>query len=259
MLPRAENTVSLKRRACNAARTSGGLWASTNAPSVPPLVRGYFNSRARDHGHRALAIWAYDPFFREVPRVHVPAAIRTGPDEMLLTGGPFLDHELVRGAVDHALQESVIERLAEELLRLESRLSDSLGHHVHLDPSLGLRPVRELDDRLFAVPLPDTQDDCDRPRDDRDRPAQVEQFRDIPKEDDEEQSEEQREAADRDIRDGGQLQDLRRPRHRRAPEAPALQSRDTRIMPRHGRRVTRVRGVPRRSSSRPFFPWRAHG
>src|SRR5256885_17263850 len=113
MLPRAENTVSLQRRALDGARTGGGPWASTNAPSVPPLVRGYFNSRARDHGHRAPAIWAYHPFFREEPRVHVPAAVRAGPDEMFLTGRPFLDPEFVRGAVDHALHESVIERLGQ--------------------------------------------------------------------------------------------------------------------------------------------------
>src|SRR6266581_834021 len=125
------------------------------------------------HLNRPFAIWTCHPFLRKEPRVHVAAAVRTRPHEVLLTVDPLLDDELVRGPIDHAFHESVIERLPEELLRLEPRLSDPLGHHVHLDPPLGLRPVRELDDDLFAAPLYHAEGDRDRPRDDRDRPAQV--------------------------------------------------------------------------------------
>src|SRR5207247_10145732 len=131
----------------------------------------------------------------------------SGYNEVLLTLVLLFDNELGRGPVDYAFDESIIERLSHELLRLEPRLSDPLGHHVHLDSPLGLRPVRKFDDHLFAAPLHHAEHDRDRPRDDRDRPAEVEQFRDVPEEDDEEQSEEHREAADGEIRDRWETQE----------------------------------------------------
>src|SRR5256885_16389932 len=158
------------------------------------------NDSRRGDLNRPLAIRARHPFLWKEPSVHVAAAVRTGPNEMLLTVDSLLDTEFVRRTIDHAFHESVIESLSEELLRLEPRLSDPLGHHVHLDPPLGLRPVRELDDHLFAAPLHHAEYDRDRPRDDCDRPAQVEQFRDVPEEGDEEQAEAHREAADGEIR-----------------------------------------------------------
>src|SRR5437773_2625825 len=111
------------------------------------------NDSRRGDRNRPLAIRTCHPFLGEEPRVHVAAAVRAGSHEVLLTFGLFLDNELVRGPVDYAFDESIIERLSQELLRLEPRLSDPLVHYVHLDSPLGLRAVGKFDDHRFASPL----------------------------------------------------------------------------------------------------------
>src|SRR6266496_428330 len=87
-------------------------------------------SSGRD-GDRALAVRAGDAFLREVPRVHVPAAMGTLPDEMLLLHRLFED-ELVGRAVDRSFHKAFVEGLAEQLFRLVARLADPLRHEVHL-------------------------------------------------------------------------------------------------------------------------------
>src|SRR5205807_2740059 len=84
------------------------------------------------------------------------------------------------------------------------------------------------------------------PWDDRDRPAEVEQFRDVPEEDDEEQSKEHREAADGEIRERREAHELRRGRHGRTTKAPVLQSRGARIRSTHKPEASTVFGGCRR-------------
>src|SRR5881398_685764 len=198
-----------------------------------------------------LAIRTDDALFGEVPRVDFPAAVRTRSDEMLLSARLVLRHELVGGAVEDALDESVVHRLPEEFLRLESGLANPLRHQVHLDPALGLRPVRELDDDPLVAPLPHPEQDRDGPRDDRDRPAQVHELWDVPQEYEEEQAEEHRESADREIGDGRELEDRGSLGHAGSRRAPVLQSRAVGIRrghePWNSLAVGRARGIRRRA------------
>src|SRR3989449_1124741 len=199
------------------------------------MISGLLQSRVRDRSHRALTIRAYDAFLREVPRVDVAAAVRTRSDEVLLLHR-VLGDELVRRPVDGAFDQAFIKRLAEELLRLEPRLPESLRHDVHLDSPLGLRPARELDDGPLATPLSYPDRNRDYARDDRDRAAQEQEERNVVQQDDEEEAEEQGEAAHREVRDRVEIEQARSARgHTPSDEPAVLQSGDVRITETHGR------------------------
>src|SRR5437899_9231465 len=199
------------------------------------MISGLLQSRVRDRSHRALTIRAYDAFLREVPRVDVATAVRTFSDEVFLLHRILRD-ELVARPVDGALNQAFIKRLAEELLRLEPRLPESLRHEVHLDSPLGLRPARELDDGSLATTL--SYPDCNRDDawDDRDRAAQEQEERDVVQQDDEEEAEEQGEAAHREVRDRGEIEQARSARGHTPSDEPAVrQPGDVRITETHGR------------------------
>src|SRR2546426_8563216 len=198
------------------------------------MISGLLQSRVRDRSHRALTIRAHDAFLGEEPRVDVATAVRTFSDEVLLLHRILRD-ELVARPVDGALAQAFIKRLAEELLRLEPRLPESLRHDVHLDSSLGLRPARDLDDVPLATPLSYPDRDRDHAWDDRDRAAQEQEERDVVQQDDEEEAEEQGEAAHREVCDRVEIEQARSARgHVLSDETAVLQSGDVRITETHG-------------------------
>src|SRR2546428_3870374 len=186
-------------------------------------------------GNDAFAVRAHDAFLGEEPRVDVATAVRTFSDEVLLLHRILRD-ELVARPVDGAFYQAFIKRLAEELLRLEPRLPESLRHEAHLDSPLGLRPARELDDGPLATPLSYPDRDRDDARDDRDRAAQVQEERDVVQQDDEAAAEEQRGAAHREVRDRVEIEQARSARgHTPSDEPAVLQPGDVRITETHGR------------------------
>src|SRR5437867_12799478 len=91
--------------------------------------------------------------------------------------------ELVRGPVDGPRDEAFVERFPEELLRLEARLPESLGHDVHRDSPLRLQPIRELDDGPLPTPLSHADRDRDDARDGRVGTVDVQEERDVEEQD----------------------------------------------------------------------------
>src|SRR3989449_3220790 len=194
-------------------------------------------------GNDAFAVRPHDAFLGEERRVDAATAVRTFSDEVFLLHRILRD-ELVARPVDGAFDQAFIKRLAEELLRLEPRLPESLRHDVHPDSSLGLRPACELDDGPLATPLSYPDRDRDDARNDRDRTAQVQEERDVVQQDDEEEAKEQGKAAHREVCDRVEIEQARSARgHARSDETAVLQSGDVRITETHGTSYRRAGGA----------------
>src|SRR3989304_5562608 len=171
---------------------------------------GAFCGDSRRIAHRELAVRALEPLLGEVPHGELAPAVRALPREELLARVVEV-HDLGGGAVDGPVHELSVDGLAEQAFRVEPRAPDPLGHEVHLDPSLGLRPVREREKGVLPPPGDDAVREGDGARHDRRREAHPSEEVDLPErsqeEHAEEEAEEQEDPPDREVRDGVHLPD----------------------------------------------------